>query len=93
LVEAGGADSEVGSSLFSYAAPGASGGAADFVFRSAAAELFGVRIPVGEPLPWVAGRNADTAELTLRVEDEVKLRCGACRVIARWTYPSTGLNS
>jgi hypothetical protein len=61
--------------LFSYAAAGASGGAADFVFRSAAAELFGITIPEGQPLPWVAGRNADTSELTLRVEGEVKLRC------------------
>lgn len=65
-----------GTSLFSYAAPGASGGAADFVFRAAATELFGIRIPEGEPLPWVAGRNADTSELTLQVEGEVKLRCG-----------------
>lgn len=59
---------------FSYASPGASGGAADFVFRVAAAELFGVCIPQDEPLNWVAGRNSDMSELTLKIEGEVKLR-------------------
>ena len=47
--------------MHTYAAPGASGGHADVVFRAAALELFGVVFPHGSPLPWVAGRNADIA--------------------------------
>jgi len=53
-----------GGGSFTYAAPGASGGHADFVFRHAARELFGVSLPAG-PLAWVAGRNADLQEVTL----------------------------
>ena len=66
---------------FSYASAGASGGAAEFVFRAAAAELFEVVIPEGEPLVWVAGRNSDTSELTLKVEGETKLRRGLSVVL------------
>ena len=50
---------------FTYAAPGASGGMAEFVFRVAAKELFGVDLPPG-PMPWVQGRNADIHELELQ---------------------------
>ena len=58
---------------FTYAAPGASGGYADFVYRCAARELFGVHVADG-PLPWVAGRNNDMQELTLERDGSVVLR-------------------
>lgn len=58
---------------FTYAAPGASGGHADFVYRCAARELFGVDVGAGA-LPWVAGRNADLQELTLEKEGVAVLR-------------------
>ena len=60
-----GAPSEGGAPSFAYAAPGASGGAAEFVFRAAAKELFGVDLPDGVALPWRAGRNQDLQEVTL----------------------------
>ena len=56
--------SYVGGGPITYAAPGASGGHAEFVFRMASYELFGVSHPPG-PLPWVVGRNADLQELSL----------------------------
>ncbi|KAL1511720.1 hypothetical protein AB1Y20_005008 [Prymnesium parvum] len=58
--------------LFTYAAPGGAGGYAEFVFRAAAAELFGVQ-ELG-PLQWKAGRNADVAELTLEQNGVAVLR-------------------
>lgn len=66
-------DTELPLSTPGVASTSASGGAADFVFREAAAELYGVTLPAG-PLPWVRGRNADVAELTLTVGDQVVLR-------------------
>ena len=47
----------------------ASGGAAEFVFRVAARELFGVELPPEAPLPWTAGRNQDHRELLLPAAD------------------------
>ncbi|PNH06589.1 Cytosolic Fe-S cluster assembly factor NARFL [Tetrabaena socialis] len=41
-----------------------SGGYADFVYRAAARELYGIEVPPG-PLPWRSLRNADFQELTL----------------------------
>ncbi|GIL48012.1 hypothetical protein Vafri_4733 [Volvox africanus] len=41
-----------------------SGGYADFVFRTAAREVFGIEVPPG-PLPWRTRRNADLQELSL----------------------------
>ncbi|GLC37025.1 hypothetical protein PLESTB_001400200 [Pleodorina starrii] len=41
-----------------------SGGYADFVFRTAAREVWGVEVPPG-PLPWRIKRNADLQELSL----------------------------
>ncbi|GLI69561.1 hypothetical protein VaNZ11_014197 [Volvox africanus] len=41
-----------------------SGGYADFVFRTAAREVYGVEVPPG-PLPWRTRRNADLQELSL----------------------------
>ncbi|KAG2497731.1 hypothetical protein HYH03_004467 [Edaphochlamys debaryana] len=41
-----------------------SGGYADYVFRTAARELYGVEVPPG-PLPWRALRNSDFQELVL----------------------------
>lgn len=58
---------------FTYAAPGASGGTAEFVFRVAAKELFGVNVPPG-PLPWVQGKNSDLHELTLDHSGSTVLR-------------------
>jgi iron only hydrogenase large subunit-like protein len=63
---------ESGASL-ALASPGASGGAAEYVYRVAARELFGVELPPG-PLPWVQGKNADLHELTLSHEGETVLR-------------------
>ena len=47
-----------------YAAAGASGGHADYIYRYAAHELFGVSLPFEEPLLWKQGRNADISELS-----------------------------
>ena len=47
----------------------ASGGAAEFVFRVAARELFGVELPPDSPLPWTQGRNVDHRELVLPAAD------------------------
>ncbi|KOO35891.1 cytosolic fe-s cluster assembly factor narfl [Chrysochromulina tobinii] len=58
----------LGGLSLTYAAPGASGGHADYVFRAAAFELFGIRVPEDTPLPWVQGRNADLLELSLKLE-------------------------
>ncbi|GFH30573.1 DNA_mis_repair domain-containing protein, partial [Haematococcus lacustris] len=57
-------------------AQGASGGYADFVFRTAAEQLFGRHLPPG-PLPYQTLRNADFQEVLLRDEasGEVLLRC------------------
>lgn len=55
------------------AAPGASGGGAEYVFRRAAAEIFGVQLPL-RALEWRAGRNKDLQELSLTVDGEAKLR-------------------
>ena len=68
-----GSVADVGFGGFSYAAPGASGGHADFVFRCASRELFGIDPPDG-PLPWVAGRNNDLQELTLEQNGVCVLR-------------------
>lgn len=56
------------------APPGGSGGYCEYVFRRAAADLFGVDFAPGAELPWRAGRNADMRELVLEVGGEVKLR-------------------
>ena len=63
-----------GGFALAYATAGASGGHADFIFRAAARELFGVEMAADAPLPWVAGRNADIAELTLTHQGEPVLR-------------------
>jgi iron only hydrogenase large subunit-like protein len=55
------------------AAPGGSGGYCEYIFRTAARELFGVHLPDEQPLPWTEGRNADMRELKLLVDGEVKL--------------------
>lgn len=56
-----------------YAAPSASGGCAEFVFRFAARELFGVSLPP-TALEWKAGRNADISEASLEVGGQTVLR-------------------
>jgi len=53
---------------------GGSGGWGAFVFRAAAASLFGVTFQPGDGgLPWVAGRNAHARDLVLRAPDGVPL--------------------
>ena len=52
---------------------GASGGYADFVFRSAAMELFGIDVGASA-LEWKTGRNQDIAELVLERDVQVLLR-------------------
>ena len=69
----GGDASGSGGPLLTYAAAGASGGHADFVFRHAARELFGVDLGDG-PLAWTTARNRDLREVTLEVEGAVVLR-------------------
>ena len=69
----GGDASGSGGPLLTYAAAGASGGHADFVFRHAARELFGVDLGDG-PLGWTTARNRDLREVTLEVEGTVVLR-------------------
>jgi hypothetical protein len=58
--------------------PGASlngsGGVAEFVFRFAARELFGVDVGAGGGAAWVAGRNDDLHELALVDPDTGKDR-------------------
>ncbi|KAJ9523910.1 hypothetical protein QJQ45_022344, partial [Haematococcus lacustris] len=56
-----------------YGLPGASGGYADFVFRTAAEQLFGRHLPPG-PLPYQTLRNADFQGLNCRSE----IRMGRC---------------
>ena len=56
-----------------YASPGASGGTAEFVFRCAAKELYGVDMPPG-PLPWTRGKNSDLHELELSHGGQVVLK-------------------
>ena len=52
-----------------YAARGGSGGYAEFVFRHAARELYGVVLtPEEVAARWRQGRNSDIAELALEVE-------------------------
>ena len=51
---------------------GGSGGYTEYVFRSAAASLFGVRLD--GPLKYHAGKNRDWKELVLEVEGRVVLR-------------------
>jgi len=58
---------------FCVTSPGASGGGAEYVFRRAAVELFGVQLPA-HPLEWKAGRNKDLQELCLTVEGRVVLK-------------------
>ncbi|CAN0304934.1 unnamed protein product, partial [Hapterophycus canaliculatus] len=55
------------------ASGGGSGGYLEYVFRHAAAELFGVDL-AGQPLVYRAGRNADFRETTLEVDGKVLLR-------------------
>ncbi|CAM9850944.1 unnamed protein product [Scytosiphon promiscuus] len=55
------------------ASGGGSGGYLEYVFRHAAAELFGVDL-AGRPLVYRAGRNSDFRETTLEVEGKVVLR-------------------
>ena len=43
------------------------GGMAEFVFRAAALEMYGVALPPGEELQWKVGRNKDIRELCLEV--------------------------
>ena len=54
---------------FCYGAPGASGGYAEYVFRTAAFELFGIDLG-DSALTWKAGRNKDVAELVLEKEGQ-----------------------
>ena len=62
-------DTETAEAAAALSARFASGGAADFVFRVAARELFGVDLPPDAPLPWTAGRNVDHRELLLPAAD------------------------
>ena len=43
------------------------GGMAEFVFRAAALEMYGVALPPGEELQWKVSRNKDIRELCLEV--------------------------
>jgi iron only hydrogenase large subunit-like protein len=56
--------------------PGGSGGYLEYVFRRAAAELYGVEIPPG-PLPLRTLRNADLREACLEVDGRTVLRFAA----------------
>ncbi|GMH37843.1 hypothetical protein BSKO_05727 [Bryopsis sp. KO-2023] len=56
-----------------YGFPGGSGGSAEFIYRYAAKELFGVEVPQG-PLPVVTLRNADFKEIALEVDGSEGLR-------------------
>mmetsp|Transcript_13352 Transcript_13352/g.38820 ORF Transcript_13352/g.38820 Transcript_13352/m.38820 type:complete len:563 (-) Transcript_13352:487-2175(-) len=51
-----------------------SDGLADFVFRHAARELFGVEQDPLQPLDFTTTRNSDILELALRVDDRVVLK-------------------
>ena len=73
VAQSSGDASGSGGPLLTYAAAGASGGHADFVFRHAARELFGVDLGDG-PLAWTTARNRDLREVTLEVEGTVVLR-------------------
>ncbi|GBG31099.1 Cytosolic Fe-S cluster assembly factor NARFL [Hondaea fermentalgiana] len=55
------------------AADGGSGGYVEYVFRTAAKELFGVDVPSG-PLPFKQGRNADIRTVELHVQGKPALR-------------------
>lgn len=50
-----------------------SGGFAEYTFRLAAKELFGVELKADEPLVWKEGRNSDIREVKLEVNGEVVL--------------------
>lgn len=54
------------------ASDGGSGGYLDFIFRSAAKELFNVDVPNG-PLPFKQGRNADIRTVELHVQGKPAL--------------------
>lgn len=60
------------------APPGGSGGYAEFIFRTAAAELFGVHFAPEAQMAWEPVRgNADLRELKLELHGEVVLRFAA----------------
>jgi iron only hydrogenase large subunit-like protein len=57
--------------------PGGSGGYMEYIFRTAARELFNQEIPLDQPLPIVQGRNADIKECSLMVNGQRVLRFAA----------------
>jgi iron only hydrogenase large subunit-like protein len=59
-----------------FGAPGGSGGYMEYVFKTAARELFGQEVPPG-PLPTTQGRNADIRECVLAAEGRPALRFAA----------------
>jgi iron only hydrogenase large subunit-like protein len=61
----------------SYAVPGGSGGYMEYIFRTAARELFNQELPLDQPLPLVQGRNADIKECSLIVNGQRVLHFAA----------------
>jgi len=61
----------------SYAVPGGSGGYMEYIFRTAARELYNQDFPPGQPLPIIQGRNADIKECSLVVNGQRVLHFAA----------------
>jgi iron only hydrogenase large subunit-like protein len=61
----------------SFAAPGGSGGYMEYIFRTAARELFHQELPLDHPLQIVQGRNADIKECSLFVNGQRVLHFAA----------------
>jgi iron only hydrogenase large subunit-like protein len=61
----------------SYSVPGGSGGYMEYIFRTAARELFNQELPPGQPLPIIQGRNADIKECSLVVNGQRVLHFAA----------------
>ncbi|CAK0781927.1 hypothetical protein CVIRNUC_005508 [Coccomyxa viridis] len=57
-----------------YGIPGGSGGYLQYIFRTAARELYGIDVPWSEPLPLRVLRNADFREVTLEHDGRAVLR-------------------
>lgn len=58
----------------SYTSPGSSGGYMEYIFRTAAVDLFGCADFKHKPLSIIEGRNADVRECTLQLEGRPVLR-------------------
>lgn len=58
----------------SYTSPGSSGGYMEYIFRTAAVDLFGCVDFKHKPLTIIEGRNADVRECTLQLEGRPVLR-------------------